>query len=64
MDDKEQIAAASIAPAPKVRRPRTAKKTAPAAKPVTRGQAAAWGALGLALGNAITLALTKWMGLH
>lgn len=64
MDDKDQIASASIAPAPKVRRPRTAKKTSRYAKPVTQGQAVAWGALGLTLGNALTLAVTKWMGLH
>lgn len=64
MDDKERIAAASLESAPKARKPRAAKKKAPLAQPVTRAQAAAWGALGLTLGNAITLAVTKWMGLH
>lgn len=50
---------------PGVSRPK--RKSAPrkpkgSAKPLTRAQGAAYGALGLTLGNAITLAVAKWLG--
>lgn len=48
----------------KTRRPREPRKVKRSEKPITRGQGIAWGALGLTLGNAITLALAKWLGVQ
>ena len=48
----------------KPRKPRAPKKAPRLSKPLTRGQGVAWGALGLTLGNVITLALAKWLGIH
>lgn len=46
------------------RKPRAAKKVKSMQKPVTRGQATAWGALGLTIGQILTLAIGKWLGVH
>lgn len=54
----------SVTPVKKPRKPRAQKKASGLAKPLTRAQGAAFGALGLTLGNALVLAVTKWMGLH
>ena len=43
-------------------RKRAARKPKAAGKPRTRAQGAAYGTLGLTLGNAITLAVAKWLG--
>lgn len=48
----------------KTRRPRQSRKVKRSERPITRGQGIAWGALGLTLGNAITLALAKWLGVY
>lgn len=48
----------------KTRRPRQPSKIKRSEKPITRGQGIAWGGLGLALGNAITLAVAKWLGVY
>lgn len=53
-----------VTPAKKPRKPRAQKKASGLGKPLTRAQGAAFGALGLTLGNALVLALTKWMGIH
>ena len=58
------LAAPPSAPAKKSRKPRAQNKASGLAKPLTRAQGAAFGALGLTLGNALVLAVTKWMGLH
>lgn len=63
-DAQEAMPYAQPPEAKKPRKPRAPKKATGLAKPITRAQGAAWGALGLTLGNAITLAVTKWMGLH
>ena len=46
----------------KAPRKRAARKPKSGGKPLTRAQGAAYGALGLTLGNAITLAVAKWLG--
>lgn len=61
-DEIERIA--DSAAAAKTRRPRQPRKVKRSEKPITRGQGIAWGALGLTLGNAITLAIAKWLGVH
>ena len=43
------------------RKPRAKRKSS---APVTRGQAVAWGALGLTLGNALTVAVARLLGVH
>lgn len=58
------LATPPVAPAKKPRKPRAQKKASSFAKPLTRAQGAAFGALGLTLGNALVLAVTKWIGLH
>lgn len=52
-------------PAPaKKGRARQTRKPRVGQTPVTRSQAVAWGALGLTLGNALTLAVAKLLGVH
>ena len=58
MDNNEQAVTA------KPRKARARRKVSSVSKPITRGQGVAWGALGLTLGNAITLALAKWLGIY
>ena len=58
------LATPPVVSAKKPRKPRVQKNASSLAKPLTRAQGAAFGALGLTLGNALVLAVTKWMGLH
>lgn len=48
----------------KTRRPRQPRKAKRGAQPITRSQGIAWGTLGVTLGNAITLAIAKWLGVY
>ena len=64
MSNEEIQRTTDSAAAPKTRRPRQPRKVKRSEKPITRGQGIAWGALGLTLGNAITLAIAKWLGVH
>lgn len=50
--------------AKKPRKPRAPKKAPLGSKPITRAQGVAWGGLGLTLGNFITLAVAKWLGVQ
>lgn len=58
------LATPPVVPAKKPRKPRAPKKETGFAKPITRAQGAAFGALGLTLGNALVLAFAKWLGVH
>lgn len=63
-DAQEALPYGSAQETKKPRKPRAPKKASGLAKPVTRAQGVAWGALGLALGQFIALALAKLLGVQ
>lgn len=63
-DAQDALPYANAPEAKRTRKPRAPKKATGLAKPVTRAQGVAWGALGLTLGQFITLALAKLLGVH
>lgn len=64
MDDKESVVSAGLEQVKKPRKPRAPKPAKKMNKPVTRGQGLAYGSLGVVVGNALVLAVTKWLGIH
>lgn len=64
MDDKESVVSAGLEQVKTPRKPRAPKAAKKMSKPVTRGQGLAYGSLGVVVGNALVIAVTKWLGIH
>ena len=62
MNDEVKTEAAPEAKKP--RKPRTPRKVAKSKEPVTRSQAAALFGSSVAVGQMLTLAIAKWLGVH